>query len=276
MHLQTDNSKPVWLFFLLAFAFSWIFWIPEAMAAQGVALPAGLTDFLATPLNPAAFGPLFAALLLTFLRQGGKGVVQLLKRGVDFRFRKTWLAVILLLPVGLFGGSVFAAIAAGAKPLDLTVISNPPYALIAYFVILFTAGPLQEEFGWRGYALPRLQTRFNTLTSSILLGFFWWLWHLPAVFIPGKFMADNLPIFLALMVVIMLTSVIFTWIYNQTNGSVLAALLLHTGMNWSIWAAMPDMKMNLPTLGFMIVFLAAAVLVIVRVTGSSWLRREPE
>lgn len=276
MHLQTDNSKPVWLFFLLAFAFSWIFWIPEAMAAQGVALPAGLTDFLATPLNPAAFGPLFAALLLTFLRQGGKGVVQLLKRGVDFRFRKTWLAVILLLPVGLFGGSVFAAIAAGAKPLDLTVISNPPYALIAYFVILFTAGPLQEEFGWRGYALPRLQTRFNALTSSILLGFFWWLWHLPAVFIPGKFMADNLPVFLALMVVIMLTSVIFTWIYNQTNGSVLAALLLHTGMNWSIWAAMPDMKMNLPTLGFMIVFLAAAVLVIVRVTGSSWLRREPK
>lgn len=276
MHLQTDNSKPVWLFFLLAFAFSWIFWIPEAMAAQGVALPAGLTDFLATPLNPAAFGPLFAALLLTFLRQGGKGVVQLLKRGVDFRFRKTWLAVILLLPVGLFGGSVFAAIAAGAKPLDLTVISNPPYALIAYFVILFTAGPLQEEFGWRGYALPRLQTRFNALSSSILLGFFWWLWHLPAVFIPGKFMADNLPVFLALMVVIMLTSVIFTWIYNQTNGSVLAALLLHTGMNWSIWAAMPDMKMNLPTLGFMIVFLAAAVLVIVRVTGSSWLRREPK
>lgn len=275
MTIKTENHKGLWLYFLVAYAFSWVFWIPNAWAVHGLALPAGLTDFLASPLNPAAFGPLFSALLLTFFQQGGKGVLHLLKRGIDFRFKKIWLIAILLLPFVLFGGSVWASILAGVRPLDVSVISNPPYALIAFFVILFTAGPLQEEFGWRGYALPRLQSRFNAMTSSIILGFFWWLWHLPAVFIPGRFMTDNFVVFLALLVVITLTSILFAWIYNNTNGSVLAALLTHTAMNWSIWSAMPDMKMDLSTAGLMIGFLAVAVLVIIKIWGLARLSREP-
>jgi membrane protease YdiL (CAAX protease family) len=275
MTIKTENYKGLWLYFLVAYAFSWVFWIPNALAAHGVALPAGLADFLASPFNPAAFGPLISALLLTFFQQGGKGVLHLLKRGIDFRFKKIWLIAILLLPFVLFGGSVWASILAGVRPLDLSVVSNPPYALIAFFVILFTTGPFQEEFGWRGYALPRLQSRFNALTSSIILGFFWWLWHLPAVFIPGGFMTDNLVVFLALLIVITLTSILFTWIYNNTNGSVLAALLTQAAMNWSIWSAMPDMKMDLSTAGFMIGFLAVAVLVIIKIWGSARLSREP-
>lgn len=274
MTTKIDDYKRVWWFFVVTYAFSWIFWVPNALAAQGAALPAGLADFLASPLNPAAFGPFFSAFLLTFLQQGGKGVLQLLKRGIDFRFKKTWLIAILLLPFVLFGGSVWVSILAGVRSVDLSVVSNPPYALIAFFVILFTAGPLQEEFGWRGYALPRLQSRLNALTSSVILGFFWWLWHLPAVFIPGSFMTDNLVVFLALLVVITLTSILFTWIYNNTKGSVLATILTHTAMNWSIWSAMPSMKMDLPTSGFMIAFLAIAVLVIVRIWGSAHLSRE--
>ncbi|MCS6846448.1 MAG: CPBP family glutamic-type intramembrane protease, partial [Anaerolineae bacterium] len=118
-------------------------------------------------------------------------------------------------------------------------------------------------------------SRFNALASSVILGFFWWLWHLPAVFIPGRFMADSLPVFLALAAVIMLTSVLFTWVYNNTDGSVLAALLMHTAMNWSIWIAMPGMRMDLPTVAFMIGFLAVAVIIVVEVSGAVHLRRAP-
>lgn len=274
MTIKMDHHKHAYLYFAIAYAFSWAFWIPAALAARGLSLPEGLSNFLNSPLNPAAFGPFVAAFLLVFLQQGGRGMLQLLKRGVDFRFRKIWLAVILLLPLLVFGGPVWVAALAGMRPMDLSVISNPPYALVAFLVILFTGGPLQEEFGWRGYALPRLQSRFNAFTSSLILGFFWWLWHLPAVFIPGRFMTDTLPTFLALSVVIMLASVLFTWVYNNTGGSVLAALLLHTSMNWSMWLAMPDMKMNLPTIGLMIVFLAIAVFLIVRQWGMTSLRRE--
>lgn len=269
MSTQTNERKQVWLFLLVTFAFSWIFWIPNALVANGVALPAALTDFLASPLNPAAFGPLVAAFLLTFLQQGGKGVLQLLKRGFSLRFKKIWLAAILLLPMVLFGGAIFVSIWSGARAIDLSVITNPPFALVAFFVILLTAGPLQEEFGWRGYLLPRLQTRYNALGSSLIVGFFWWLWHLPAVFIPGKFMTDNLLVFLALLVVITLTSILFTWVYNHTNGSILAAMLMHASMNWSIWAAMPDMKMDLPTIGFISVFLGVAVLVVIKKWGAT-------
>ncbi|MCX7789884.1 MAG: CPBP family intramembrane metalloprotease [Chloroflexaceae bacterium] len=269
-----SNDKSLWLYFAVAYAFTWACWIPNALVARGVAFPAGWTDFLAGPLNPAAFGPFVAAFVLTFLQEGARGVLQLLKRGIDFRFKKIWLAAILLLPCVLFGGSIWVAALAGFRPIDLSVVSNPPYALIAFFVILFTAGPLQEEFGWRGYALPRLQSRFNALTSSIILGFFWWLWHLPAVFIPGRFMTDDLVVFLSLLVVITLASILFTWIYNNTNGSILAALLTHTSMNWSIWLAMPDMKMSLAASGFMIGFLAIAVLVIIKIWGAEHLSRE--
>ncbi|MCS7222106.1 MAG: type II CAAX endopeptidase family protein [Anaerolineae bacterium] len=274
MTIKTDDYKGLWLYLLVSYAFSWTFWIPSALAAHGVAFPTELVDFLASPLNPAAFGPFFSAFLLTFLRQGGKGVLQLLKRGLDFRFKKIWLAPILLLPFVLFGGSVWVSILAGIRPIDLSVVSNPTYALMGFFVIMFTAGPLQEEFGWRGYALPRLQSRFSALVSSIILGFFWWLWHLPAVFIPGRFMTDNLAVFLSLLVVITLTAILFTWIYNNTKGSVLAAILTHTAMNWSIWSAMPSMEMDLPTSGFMIAFLAVAVLVIIEIWGAAYLSRE--
>lgn len=271
---KMNDNKSLWWYFGVTFAFSWIFWIPNALVAQGISLPPGLSDFLAGPFNPAAFGPLFAALLLTYLQQGGKGVLQLLQRGIDFRFKKVWLAAILFLPFIIFSGSIFTVILAGKRSLDLSVLSNPPYALVAFFVILFTAGPLQEEFGWRGYALPRLQSRFNALTSSVILGFFWWLWHLPAVFIPGRFMADNLVVFFALGVVITLTSIIFTWIYNNTNGSILATLLMHTSMNWSIWLVMPSMKMDLITIGFISLFLAVAVFIIVKRWGAAHLRCE--
>ncbi len=274
MTVRSENDRGLWLYFGVAYAFSWMFWIPNALIAQEVSFSPAIADFLAGPYNPAAFGPFVAAFLLTFLREGAKGVIQLLKRGFALGFKKVWLLAILLLPLVLFGGAVFASILLGSRALDLSVISNPPFALIAFFVILFTAGPLQEEFGWRGYALPRLQAHYNALVSSLILGFFWWLWHLPAVFIPGRFMTDQVLIFIVLLGVIGLTSVLFTWVYNNTHGSVLAAILMHTAMNWSIWIAMPDMKMDIPTAGLMIAFLAVAVLIVVRRYGAATLSRQ--
>lgn len=260
-------------FFVLAYAFSWVFWIPQALAANGLAIPQGLAAFLSSPLNPAAFGPLVAALVLSFADGGWKAVGALLKRGVDFRFRKVWLIAIVLVPLVVFAGGVLLSVAVGATPLDTSVLSNPPYAIIAIVVILLTGGPLQEEFGWRGYALPRLQGRFNALAASLVLGVLWWLWHLPLAFVPGRFMASGLGLFLALAPEIILASVLFTWIYNNTGGSVLAALLFHTFMNWSIWLVLPSMRTNLAVIGFTVLLLAVAVVVVVARSGAARLSR---
>jgi len=276
MATRIEDYRSAWLFFVVTYAFSWLFWIPLALSAHNVSLPPALVDFLNSPLNPAAFGPLFAALLLTLLREGGTGIWHLLKRGFTLRARRIWLLPILVLPFVLFAGGVILAALTGRRQLDLSVVSNPPYAVISFLVILLTAGPLQEEFGWRGYALPRLQSRFNALVSSVVLGFFWWLWHLPAVLIPGRFMTNDLLLFAALLVEIVLTSILFTWIYNNTRGSVLATMLLHTSMNWSIWLFMPDMQVSLPIIGFTVALLIVAVAVIIRVWGADRLSRIPE
>ncbi len=260
-------------FFLLTYAFSWLFWIPQALAANGLAIPQGLAAFLSGPLNPAAFGPLVAALILSLAGGGWKAVVALLKRGVDARFRKVWLVPILLLPPVIFAGGVLLSVAVGATPLDTSVLSNPPFAIIGFVVVLLTAGPLQEEFGWRGYALPRLQGRFNALAASLVLGVLWWLWHLPLAFVPGRFMANGLGLFLALAPEIILVSILFTWIYNNTGGSVLAALLFHAAMNWSIWIVLPAMQVNLAIIGFTVLLLAVAVAVVVARWGPARLSR---
>ena len=263
----TLRKKHLVSFFLITFVFSWLFWVPQALAANGVVLPTAVTNFLASPFNLAAFGPLVAAILLTLTNDGWKGVFGLLRRGVDLRFKKVWLVPIFLLPVLIFSGSILISVFLGETPLDNSVLSNPGYAIVGYLFILITAGPLQEEFGWRGYALPRLQARFDGLKSSLILGFFWWLWHLPLVFISGKFMVNSLWLFAALLFEFALMSILFTWIYNKTNGSILAALLFHAAMNWSIWVVLPGMRVNAAIIGITVLLLLVVVAIVLLRSG---------
>ncbi|ACL25015.1 CPBP family intramembrane glutamic endopeptidase [Chloroflexus aggregans] len=180
--------------------------------------------------------------MLTWQHEGRRGALALLRRGLDVRFGWRWLIIILIGPMMIFGGSIIAL-----------------FTLIGFFVILFTGGPLQEVFGWRGYASPRLQAHYGSAIASLIVGVAWWLWHAPAVFIPGRFMTNDLLSFGALTIVITLTSFIFTWVYQHTNGSILACLLLHTTMNWSIWPVMPSMQIDLITIGCMILVLSIVV-----------------
>lgn len=124
---------------------------------------------------------------------------------------------------------------------DLANLTNPGMLPFAFSFILFLGGPLQEEFGWRGYALVRLEKRFCVLVASLILGGLWGLWHLPAVF--SNTLVVEPHNYLLLVIQITLSSVIFTWIYHNTHQSILSVLLLHTMVNLSIWLAVPSMKL---------------------------------
>jgi membrane protease YdiL (CAAX protease family) len=104
--------------------------------------------------------------------------------------------------------------------------------IIPQFLVAFIFNGLAEEFGWRGYALPQLQVRWNALVSSLILGILWASWHLPVFLIPGAplYQTD----FWTWAPWIILSSIFYTWIFNNTKGSVLAAALFHAMSNTRI------------------------------------------
>ncbi|MGD8750779.1 MAG: CPBP family intramembrane metalloprotease [Anaerolineales bacterium] len=101
--------------------------------------------------------------------------------------------------------------------------------VILFFLYNIIYGGLSEEPGWRGFALPRLQAKFSPLVSSLILGVLWAVWHAPARF--GGIEAKSLSDTLVEWGLLLLVSVIFTWFYNRTKGSVLVTALLHPAMN---------------------------------------------
>lgn len=151
---------------------------------------------------------------------------------MDFRFGKLWyLAVFLLFPV-LIGGSLLLAVLTGDPAPELPALADPITIPVAFLYILLLGGPLQEEFGWRGYALERLQQKWNAVTSSLVVGLAWGAWHLPLFFMPRQEFYYQRPVW-GLLLSTTLVAFLFTWLYNNTRGSILAAMLFHTMFNLS-------------------------------------------
>lgn len=107
--------------------------------------------------------------------------------------------------------------------------SNLPWRVILFFLYNFIYGGLSEEPGWRGFVLPRLQAKFSPFVSSLILGVLWAVWHAPARFggIEAKSVSDTVVEWILLILV----SVIFTWLFNRTGGSILSTAMVHPAMN---------------------------------------------
>lgn len=107
---------------------------------------------------------------------------------------------------------------------------------VAFFLIfMLLGGPLAEELGWRGYILDPLQEKWGKFRGSMILGFVWLVWHLPLFFIEGtsQYQKGFGISFWSWALQIMVLSVIFTWMYNHTHRSILAAVLLHFMANFA-------------------------------------------
>jgi membrane protease YdiL (CAAX protease family) len=146
------------------------------------------------------------------------------------------------------------------------------------FILLTIAAGIGEEFGWRGFLLPRLQTRHNALVSSLIIGVIWAIWHIPMFFLKGTFQHDLgsqaglLPAILGYSGLVIATSVQFTWVFNNTRGSVLLAAVMHGASN--AWGGHIDVYRGY--FGGALSFMAVSVLVsiiIVLITGARDLSR---
>jgi membrane protease YdiL (CAAX protease family) len=209
--------------------------------------------------------------VVALLRGGLKGLWDLLKRGLRFRFNWRWYLIVLFLFPLMVGGSYLAALALGAPVVPSEAMQQPVMIPVAFVVILFTGGPLQEEFGWRGTLLDPLQERFGPLGASLVVGLIWALWHLPLFYLPNEAAPFYDRPFWGLFVTVLMMSVLFTWVWNNTGGSVLAVILLHATFNLAHWS-LPVIDSDLAA-GILFGVQAVAVLAVIVLFGPRRLMR---
>jgi len=181
------------------------------------------------------WGFIFVSLLMTWLTLGKDATATLFKR--FFLWRASWkwyLVAILLLPALQFASVLLTAWLTGvpvdfSRPMvrDVMPLSAPLFVLIVPWLIfeILTNG---EEMGWRGYILPRLQMKYSALTASLILGVIWSVWHLPKFVGTGTSGGRS---FFWFTVFCMAAAVLYTWLYNNTSGSLLLVTLFHAANN---------------------------------------------
>ncbi len=234
---QKSNFYPRLLaFFALTFAWSWGCWLLSSMLRTQWPT-VGMVLFIL-----GGFGPGIAAIALVSYASGRDGLRRWLRRSLQWRVGGCWLALSFFLPL-----AVMALAAAGHMVLGGTITPSPAsrhllLAMVNFGLVLLLGGPLGEEFGWRGYALPVLQEHYSWRVASLILGGVWGVWHLPLFYIANT-AQSHIPMGLFMVSTIAL-SVLFTWLFNHTKESVLPALVLHTTINSWAWVipvmVMPD------------------------------------
>lgn len=227
---------PIALGLLLIFGCTWAIDFTLAAQARGW-LPPLLPEWLAIFTG---YGFIIAALIATALTEGRGGVRRLLRRYLIWRVHPFWYAVALLGPAIVAAAAIFLAAAAGAplpdfsQPFVRRVIGVD--ATVSLFVValgwmLFEIVTNGEEIAWRGYLLPKFLTRSSPLIAGLLLGVFWAGWHLPKFALAGVAAAAHTYPFWLLALNIIAESILFTWLYQHTRGSLLLATLFHAAIN---------------------------------------------
>jgi membrane protease YdiL (CAAX protease family) len=222
-------DRPLRIYLWLAFGITWGF--------GGLALLAGEIRPGGSPLHPlhylAALGPSIAGILMAASTEGWAGVRGLLARLIPSCSALPWyLAVLIGFPaLNLIAARLLEPDSLAHLPALPRLLSLLPLTLVK------DTGPLGEEFGWRGFALPRLLKRHRPLAAALILGVIWWAWHLPTFFIPALSQHQlSIPVFLMNSLAL---SVIMTWLYQRTQGDLLLMILVHLAANYCGWIGIP-------------------------------------
>ena len=243
---------PVIIFLVCAFALSWLAFLPLILER---AHPESMAGAILLPLLGIG-APTLTAFVLVALGSGREGVRGLWRAGARWRTGARWYAIVLILPAVAFGTNWLVASSGDTSQF------NP---WIPAVVSGLLAG-LLEEYGWSGFAFPRLQARFGFLRAGIAMGFVVAFWHLPLFFTPGQPQSDFSfgPFLLTLIAV----RILFGWVYNGTGGSVLLTVLLHASGNaWSEILPLAPPSLDAAWLSEVLVFGIVAAIVVVKFRG---------
>lgn len=213
------------VFFLISFTISWSAWLPLYGHHFGLQTTAPFTYQHAL----GALGPMVAALITSMIYGGRKEVTRLLLQMI--KPGGLYALIALLSPFALAILAMAPAIITQQSLRSLSgLLHNNEFphfsifTLIAYNLVFFGFG---EETGWRGFVLPRLQNRFNALHSALLLTIPWALWHLPLFLYRPGYMSMDIAGAAGWVLSLLTGSILLSWFYNSTRGSILVCALFH-------------------------------------------------
>lgn len=222
LNAARPSTRRPFTFCVLLVALSVPFWVIGAMIAP----PAMAIDLPVSSLQFVC--PLIAAVILVHREEGRAGVLGLLARVVDARRivpRIWYLPIVFLMPAVLLLS--YGVMILLGRPVPVPDI---PPLVVPLLVVVFFFTAACEEAGWSGYVLEPLQARWGAAGAGVVLGAIWGAWHLvawylqaghTAIWTAGQFLGS-----VALRVLIV-------WLYNNTGGSILAAVLFHDMINVS-------------------------------------------
>jgi membrane protease YdiL (CAAX protease family) len=221
------RAHPVAWFFVIAYALSWVAWSPQVLAGLGLLAwrPSRYLHLL------GSLGPMCAAVFVTYASGDAAAMRRLRSRSLVLRGRGLWVAIAFVVPALLFLVSLIPALISNPTQVkwahlglstEYPALPRPLFWLAN--VVCYGFG---EEVGWRGFALPRMQSQRYALASALLLGIAWAGWHFPLfAFSPGL---SSLGVAgsVGLLMSILTGSVLMAWLFNSSGGSVLVAAIFH-------------------------------------------------
>ena len=254
------RKYPLISFFSLAYLISWALGFPATFIHDWPELITFMTDF----------GPVIAAILVVGLTEGENGVWSLLSPLLKWRVNPQWYLIVLLGPAFMMFSTIYLyhLTRKGDSISDIhrlfSFAGDHIFALLLIFVyqIIIVWG---EEIGWRGYALPRLQSNFHPILASVILGILWGFWHLPDFWIEGSVhQSMSVPFFVFASIGY---SILYTWIFNGTRGSLLLISLFHAANNTTVSYTMLIFKPIIEEPGFSLVILGLFTLLVIVISG---------
>lgn len=215
-------KQPVWGYIIAVFGWSGLFYLPSFLVPS---------SFLTTLMRYlAGAGPLVMGIGWTYAMQSKTELRRYWLQATTFnKTRLQWYALsVIIVPVLTFIAVVIDRISGGDGGIFRSFSTVGGF--LTFLVIMLVFGPLPEELGWRGYALPQLIKQLTPLSASILLGSVWAIWHLPLFFIPGTYQAGlgvGSSLFWLFLVSLLFDSIVITWIFINTNSNTLTAIVYH-------------------------------------------------
>jgi membrane protease YdiL (CAAX protease family) len=242
---KKPGPRDVLLFFALACGITWLLDLPLALAwATGRVPP----PYAMPMVGFGALGPTLAAFLIAAWRRELRDVFG------RWRTNPVWIVLGLLLPMAVQLPATLIDVALGGHPAHWLYPPTRPEHLAA--LVMF---PLGEEFGWRGFAYPRLEKRRGPVVGSLILGSVWGLWHLGMLFAPDPLRALPPETVLIYIVELALWSVVMAWMFERGSRSMAVAIAIHAGEHLDNVNRAPESELRLRILRMAVLAVVAAL-----------------